>query len=175
MEAVTSQSGSTRVSRLVLAVVASAAIAGLIAIGSMTGVLSSKRAPARGDETSPRTEAKPVQPGACALCGTIESVRTVEVFDDPGVAVGIADSKSGAETSGNGPGAAVAGGATSLLESLNNIVSGGANEKSQRKRLVWRVTVRMDDGSFRAISQASPPAFAVGEKVRVVEGRLARA
>ena len=44
-----------------------------------------------------------------------------------------------------------------------------------RKRLVWRVTLRMDDGSFRAISLPSPPAFAVGDKVRVVEGRLVRA
>src|SRR5689334_8509120 len=39
---------------------------------------------------------------------------------------------------------------------------------------VYRVTVRMADGSFRAISLSTPPAFAVGEKVRVVEGKLVR-
>jgi outer membrane lipoprotein SlyB len=47
--------------------------------------------------------------------------------------------------------------------------TGAANE-----RQVYRVTVRMDDGSFRAISLSTPPAFAVGEKVRVVEGKLVR-
>jgi hypothetical protein len=34
--------------------------------------------------------------------------------------------------------------------------------------------VRMDDGSFRTVSLSSPPAFAVGDKVRVVEGKLVR-
>jgi outer membrane lipoprotein SlyB len=178
MEFVTSQSGSTRVSPLVIAVVASATIAGLIAIGSVTGVLPGKALQVRGDEPLARVDAKPVQQGSCALCGTIESVRTVEVYDEPSTAAGVTDSKAGAETGGAAPGGATAGGAMSVLESLNDIVSGGASEKAEknlRRRLVWRVTVRMDDGSFRAISLPSPPAFAVGEKVRVVEGRLARA
>jgi len=39
-----------------------------------------------------------------------------------------------------------------------------------KKRYAYRVTVRMDDGSFRTISVSSPPTFAVGDKVRVVEG-----
>ena len=173
MEFVTSQSGSTRVSPLVIAVVASATIAGLIAIGSVTGMLPGKRPQVRNDEALPRVDAKPVQQSSCALCGTIESVRTVEVYDEPSTAAGVTDSKAGAETAGSG-----SGGAMSVLESLNDIVSGGTSEKAEknlRRRLVWRVTVRMDDGSFRAISLPSPPAFAVGEKVRVVEGRLARA
>ena len=59
MEAVTTrQSGSTRVSPLVVAVVASATIAGLIAIGSMTGMLPGKRATVRGDEPLPRVESQ---------------------------------------------------------------------------------------------------------------------
>jgi hypothetical protein len=40
---------------------------------------------------------------------------------------------------------------------------------------MWRVTLRMDDGSYRAVSLSRPPSFAVGDKVRVVEGRLVRA
>jgi outer membrane lipoprotein SlyB len=38
--------------------------------------------------------------------------------------------------------------------------------------LVYRVTVRMNDGSFRTLSQATAPAFAVGDKVRVMQGTL---
>lgn len=176
MEAVTSQSGSTRVSPLILGVVASATIAGLIAIGSVTGVLPSKLIAVQGEEPLPRIKSKPAQPGTCALCGTIESVRTIEVYDEPSAAAGVMDSKGGAETAGAG--GAIASGAMSVLDSLNDMVSGNSAEKAEknlRKRLVWRVTVRMDDGSFRAISLPSPPVFAVGEKVRVVEGRLARA
>jgi outer membrane lipoprotein SlyB len=178
MEFVTSQSGSTRVSPLVIAVVASATIAGLVAIGSMTGMLPGKRLQVRSDEPLPRVESKTLQQSSCALCGTIESVRTVEVYDEPSAAAGVTDSKGGGETAGAGSGGASAGGATSVLDSLNDIVSGSATEKPEknlRRRLVWRVTVRMDDGSFRAISLPRPPGFAVGEKVRVVEGRLARA
>jgi hypothetical protein len=40
---------------------------------------------------------------------------------------------------------------------------------------VYRVTVRMDDGSFRTVSQSAAPVFAVGDKVRVEQGRLVAA
>jgi hypothetical protein len=60
-----------------------------------------------------------------------------------------------------------------LLDTLSGVVSGSTPER--RKRVVYRVTLRMDDGSFRTISMSSPPAFTVGDKVRVVEGRLVRA
>jgi hypothetical protein len=42
------------------------------------------------------------------------------------------------------------------------------------KRTVYRITVRMDDGSFRTLSQASPPSVAVGETVRINEGAVVR-
>ena len=146
MEAVTShQSGSMRVSPLIVAVAASVAVAGLIGLNALTGMQPNKRAPVRDEGPVPRGESKPSQPGTCAVCGTIESIRTVEVLDEAGGAVGATVPKSGV----------------------------GAD--SVRKRQVFRVTLRMDDGSFRAISQSSPPAFAVGDKVRVVEGRLVRA
>ena len=42
------------------------------------------------------------------------------------------------------------------------------------RRVVYRITVRMDDGLYRTLSQAAPPAVAVGEKVRVVDGAVVR-
>ena len=42
------------------------------------------------------------------------------------------------------------------------------------KRVVYRITVRMDDGLYRTLSQTAPPAVAVGEKVRVVDGAVVR-
>jgi outer membrane lipoprotein SlyB len=172
MEAVTNQhSRSARIRPLVVAAAASVAIAALIGVGAYTGVLPSRQIPLQ--DPLGRADARPAQPSTCALCGTIESVRTVEVYDEVNTANGTAEPKNGVDTAGAGPGGAITESAMSVLDSISGAVTGGT-EKNVRKRLVWRVTLRMDDGSFRAISMASPPVFLVGEKVRVVEGRLVR-
>jgi hypothetical protein len=63
-----------------------------------------------------------------------------------------------------------------LLEIAGTFLSGSnSGESVARKRNAYRVTVRMDDGSYRALSLSSPPPFAVGDKVRVIEGKLVRA
>ena len=51
------------------------------------------------------------------------------------------------------------------------VVAGGADGA---KRTVYRITVRMDDGSFRTLSQAMPPSVAVGEAVRITDGAVVR-
>ena len=136
MDAVSNhQSGSKRVSPLLVAVAASVTIACLIGLSAYTGMLPGKRVPVREEGPLPRSESKPSQPAGCALCGTIESIRSIDVVDDAGA------------TSGT----------------------------TTMPRKAFRVTLRMDDGSFRTISLSSPPAFVVGDKVRVVEGRLVKA
>lgn len=49
-----------------------------------------------------------------------------------------------------------------------------ANGADGAKRTVYRITVRMDDGSFRTLSQALPPSVAVGEAVRITDGAVVR-
>jgi hypothetical protein len=46
-------------------------------------------------------------------------------------------------------------------------------EGGAKRRLVYRITVQMDDGSYRTFSQRAVPAFAVGAKVKVRNGALA--
>jgi hypothetical protein len=171
MADVTRQLGSTRISPLVVAVAASAAIAAaiasLIGLGALTGMATNQRVPLRDEGPLPSVGVKPSQPGTCAVCGTIESIRTVEVLDQASAPPAAPDPKSGTEASPRA--------ATSVLDTLSSVITGNAAEKNMRKRLVYRVTLRMDDGSFRTISLPSPPAFTVGDKVRVVEGRLVRA
>ena len=58
-----------------------------------------------------------------------------------------------------------------MLGAAGGALAGNAIEKDMKKSTAWRITVRMDDESHRALSQAEPPALAVGDKVRVVEGR----
>jgi outer membrane lipoprotein SlyB len=40
------------------------------------------------------------------------------------------------------------------------------------RQSVYRITVRMDDGSFRTISQSHVPSVADGDKVKVVNGSV---
>src|SRR6266853_1089409 len=130
-----------RIDPLIVGPAVSVLIAGVIGVGAMTGLLPSGLSPKQGD-------ARPTDPGSqsapstsCALCGTVESIRTIEVRDEA--------SDVGA-------------------------ITGDETERNVKKRYAYRVTVRMDDGSFRTVSLSSPPTLAVGDKVRVVEGKLVR-
>ena len=137
-------------------------IASLIGVGAVTSWLHSGLSPTQGDARSADTGRKPVPASSCALCGTVESIRTVEVRDEAGGPGGAGDQAVGG------------GGTAATLLGAGDAIAGSDIEKNMKKRYAYRVTVRMDDGSFRTISVSSPPTFAVGDKVRVVEGKLVR-
>ena len=144
-------------------------IAGLVGVAAVTGWLHSGLSPMQGDSPGADTAVrKPVPANSCALCGTVESIRIVELRDEAGGA--------GATAGGPGPGEqTVGGGGTAVtLLGAGGAIAGSEIEKNTKKRYAYRVTVRMDDGSFRTISLSSPPTLAVGDKVRVVEGKLVR-
>jgi hypothetical protein len=50
----------------------------------------------------------------------------------------------------------------------------GSQELEQHlsRHVVYRVTVRLEDGSYRTLSQPTPPAIAVGAKVRILDGAV---
>jgi outer membrane lipoprotein SlyB len=109
--------------------------------------------------------------GACASCGTVESIRALELKGEASGLGAVAGGVTGAvlgNQAGRGNGntvmtiAGVAGGA----------LAGNEIEKSAKKRYSYRVTVRMDDGSFRTLSQSTVPAVTVGERVRVVDSTV---
>src|SRR5882672_1371771 len=137
-------------------------IAGLIGVAAVTGWLHGALSPKQGDARSADTGRKPAPANSCALCGTVE----------------VRDEAGGAGAAAGGPGAgdqAVGGGGAAVtLLGAGGAIAGSEIEKNMKKRYAYRVTVRMDDGSFRTISLSSPPTFAVGDKVRVVEGKLVR-
>ena len=143
-------------------------IAGLIGVGAITSWVHTGLSPKQGDARPADPGRPPVPASTCALCGTVESIRTVEVRDEAG----------GAGAAAGGPGAGdqtVGGGGTAVtLLGTEGAIAGSEIEKNVKKRYAYRVTVRMDDGSFRTISLSSPPTLAVGDKVRVVEGKLVR-
>jgi len=143
----------------VVVIVAGAAVLLISAMGvaGLTGLLpaaaskleDSATIAARQMSTPDAQRARPLAPHAqaagCRHCGVIESIRMVEIHGD---------------ASGRGAVAGAAGG----------IYAGNAIEKNVKKSTAYRITLRMDDGTYRTLSQPEAPRFAVGERARIAKG-----
>lgn len=162
----------TGFSPLIMGAAASVTVMSLLGIAAVTGVLPRLLAQTELPEAREAAPAYRPLPGKCAICGAVVSISTVEVAEetDPASAAG-------------GPSGAVVGhqagrgGGNIVMTILSAGGAFGSNDAdgSAKKRYVYRVTVRMDDGSYRTVSLPAPPAFGVGDKVRVVESKLVRA
>lgn len=121
---------------------------------------------AAGTKASPA--AAPAVASACTTCGVVEAVTPVK--------------KKGEATGVGAVGGAVVGGllgntmgggdgrkAMTVIGAVGGGVAGNAIEKNVRATTQYQVTVRMEDGTVRTVTQASAPA--VGQKV-TVEGSL---
>ena len=69
-------------------------------------------------------------------------------------------------------GGSVACASCGTVEAIRTVMVPGGPDGA--KRTVYRITVRMDDGSFRTLSQGLPPSVAVGEAVRINDGAVVR-
>jgi len=49
--------------------------------------------------------------------------------------------------------------------------AGDAIEGHMKKHTAWKVTVRLEDGTTRTLQQSTQPPFAVGDRVRIVDGK----
>ena len=106
----------------------------------------------------------------CTNCGTVESVRQVELEGQGtglgavagGVAGGLLGNQFG---SGNGKTA------MTVIGAVGGGLAGNQVEKKARSETVYRVSVRMQDGSVGTFQQSQ--SFAVGTKV-VVDGKSLR-
>jgi len=120
---------------------------------------------------APAPLAQAPTPVPCADCGVIESIRVAEVKGQGSglgaVAGGVAGGLIGNQI-GHGTGRTVA----TIAGAAGGAYAGNAIEKNVKKHTVYRVTLRMDDGSPRTVSQREAPAYAVGDRVRVSKGRI---
>ena len=166
------ENGTMGTARRLNPLVAGAAVAvmlfsvlGIAAItGMLPGAISQKGADVSRGPVDPRA-------AVCPSCGTVESIRPVEVHGEATGLGAVAGGVTGAVVGhqmGNGHGNT----AMTVLGAAGGAYAGNEIEKNVKKHVVYRVTVRMDDGSFRTVSQAAAPAFAIGDKVRVVQGAL---
>jgi outer membrane lipoprotein SlyB len=107
----------------------------------------------------------------CAACGTVDSIRSVQLKGDATGLGAVAGGVTGAVV-GNQMGRGNGNTAMTLLGAAGGALAGNEIEKNAKKHYSYRVTVHMDDGSFRTVSQTHAPAVAIGERVRVVDGTV---
>ena len=120
----------------------------------------------------PASESERAQaPVPCADCGLIESIRPAEVKGQGSgvgaVAGGVAGGLIGNQI-GHGTGRTVA----TIAGVAGGAYAGHTIEKNVKNHTVYRVTLRMDDGSLRTVSQREAPAYAVGDRVPLSNGRI---
>ena len=125
---------------------------------------------AKPKSTAPATRQHAAAP--CASCGVIETINAVEVKGKTSgigaVAGGVAGGLVGnAIGGGHGVGNAV----LTIGGAAGGAFAGDAIEGHVKKQTVWRVTVRLDDGSVRTLQQSAQPPFAIGDRVRIVDGK----
>src|SRR5258708_39832826 len=120
-------------------------IAGVSGVGDMTGLLPSGLAEKQGDARPADPGSQSVPATSCALCGTVESIRTIELRDEPRDVGTVAGGPSGA-AAGNRTDSGSARTAMAILRTGGGAITGAETERNVEKRHAYRVTVRMDDG-----------------------------
>ena len=145
----------------------------LLGAAALTGTLPTAT-PKAGDSAAARPPAAKYKVAAshCANCGVIETIRAVEVKGRTSgvgaVAGGVAGGVLGnAVGGGHGTGNAV----LTVGGAAGGAFAGDAIEGQMKKHTEWRVTVRLEDGSVRTLQQAAQPPFAVGDRVRIIDGK----
>jgi outer membrane lipoprotein SlyB len=119
------------------------------------------------EPVQPKQAAKPV----CRDCGVIQSVNAVEKAGEGSgvgaVAGGVVGGVVGHQI-GNGRGQDLA----TVAGAVGGAVAGHHIEKHVKKTTVYNVTVKLDDGTTRVLTQSQAPTYRSGDRVRIVDGNL---
>lgn len=123
---------------------------------------SAKTAPAK----APATHLAAVK---CAECGVIQSVREVEAKGE-GSGLGAV----GGAVAGGVLGSQLGGGngkkIMTVVGAVGGAVAGNEIEKRVKTTKHYEVTVLFNDGTSRTITEANPPQWHDGDKVKVING-----
>lgn len=124
---------------------------------------------AAASDESPRKAQAP----RCDNCGVITSIRTVEQAGEGSGLGAIAGGVVGGLL-----GHQVGGGTGKDIATIAGAVGGGYAGHQVEKKIKtikhYEISVRMDDGSYRTMTQEISPAFAIGDRVKIIDGSLLR-
>lgn len=137
------------------AVIAAACLSGIAAVASwvVLAMDHSMAAPA------------PAASRACNVCGVVEEVREIQplLYVPAGAAPG------GLAAIGVGP---HGGGSVEGIVNLLAALAGASPGAAGRPAKVYEVTLRLNDGTVRALRDITVPDWKAGDRVKVVKGRI---
>lgn len=107
----------------------------------------------------------------CADCGVIESTRAVKSKGE-GTGIGAVGGAVVGGLLGNQVGAGRGNTVATAIGGLGGAVAGNEVEKRVKSTTGYEVTVRLDDGSSRVVSEGSPSAWHPGDRVKIVSGEI---
>lgn len=110
-------------------------------------------------------------PAICAECGVIESVREVDA-KGKGSGLGAVGGAVVGGLLGNQVGAGRGKDVMTVVGAVGGGLAGNEVEKRVKSTKSYEVTVRLNDGSSRVVSEAALPAWHIGDKVKVVNGAI---
>ncbi len=110
----------------------------------------------------------------CPTCGVVESVRLVELKGQGTGAGAVTGGVVGAVV-GNQIGSGRGNDLATIAGAAGGAYAGHQVERNMRKSTHFRITVRMNDGSVRTITQRHDPGVGTGDNVRLVNGAVVRA
>ncbi|MGP1679860.1 MAG: glycine zipper 2TM domain-containing protein [Burkholderiales bacterium] len=129
---------------------------------------------AAASRTAAPAHTAPVRAAAvatCAECGVIESVREVGAKGQ-GSGLGAVGGAVVGGLLGNQVGGGRGKDVMTVVGAVGGAVAGNEVEKRVKATKSYEVTVRLDDGSSRVISEASAPTWRTGDKVKIVNGAI---
>lgn len=107
----------------------------------------------------------------CAECGVIESVRAIEA-KGLGSGLGAVGGAVVGGLLGNQVGAGRGQNVMTVVGAVGGAVAGNEVEKRVKSTEHYEITVRLNDGSSRVISEAGQPVWRTGDKVKLVNGAI---
>ena len=128
------------------------------------------------DDTDRRGANDRSQPvaAACAQCGSVVSVVPVNVDSDSSNVIGTIAGGLLGGVLGNQVGGGSGKDLATVVGALGGAYAGNRVENSRGKSRVFRVTVRLENGSTQNFDYADDPAVRVGTRVRIENGALIR-
>ena len=171
----------TGIAVILLSAVGIAAIMGWIPTSTGTpgnNVASEKLSSSTAKPAAPKARSAPVPVAnsasakvKCAECGVIASVREIEHRGE-GTGLGAVGGAVVGGVLGNQVGRGRSNDVATVVGAVGGAVVGNQIEKQVKSTKSYEITVRLDDGSIRVVSQATAPSWRAGDKVRLVNGVL---
>lgn len=145
----------------------------LLGIATLTGALPFAHSETNGMQpvAMERESGNARLAAVCSNCGVVESVRAIESKGEGSgigaVAGGVAGALLGNQI-GGGNGRTIA----TVAGAAGGAYAGNEIEKTTKKRISYRIRVRMADDSLRTVYQRAVPGVVPGDRVKIVDGTV---